>query len=73
MWLLPHRRPGFIGIVVAVVLVLLSTVARLYFAEYVRQLLFFTYLPAVIAAGRFGGFWPGMVATILSAVCVDFS
>jgi signal transduction histidine kinase len=69
--MLPSKRPGFVAFVVAVVLVAISTILRLAFAQYLRQLLFFTYFPAVMAAGWFGGFWPGALATILSAVCVD--
>jgi signal transduction histidine kinase len=71
-WVYPSKRPGFTGAVVAVLLVALTTFFRLVLARYLTQLLFFTYFPAVMVAGWFGGFWPGVIATILSAACVNY-
>ncbi len=57
----------------AVLLVILAIVVRkVLLAEVGMRAAFITFFPAVTIAAIFGGFWPGMLATALSAVAVDF-
>lgn len=70
--LLPGKRHPILGYLVALALVVLSTAARFLFEPYLRSLVFFTYFPAVMIAGWFGGFGPGILATFISALCVNY-
>jgi PAS domain S-box-containing protein len=54
---------------VAIGLVALAAFARLALGDYVgTQLPFITFFPAIIIAALLGGLWPGVCATILSAL-----
>lgn len=58
---------------VAVLLVLIAAGLRLAFLESLgTRAAFVTFYPAVVLAALYGGLWPGLVATALSAFVADF-
>ena len=59
---------------VAVLATVVSLLVRVYLLNPVMDVraLYITFCPAVLIAAYFGGFWPGLLATILSAVSVDY-
>lgn len=71
-WLEPTERHRAVRYGAAVLFVVLSTLTRFLLEEQLRSLVFFTYFPAVAVAGWFGGLGPGLLATLLSALAVDF-
>jgi len=61
------------GYLVAIGCVVLATAVRIALNPlWDVHLPFFTFFPAVVGAAWFGGFMPGMVASVLSAAAVDF-
>jgi len=61
------------GYLVAIACVIAATVVRIALNPlWDVHLPFFTFFPAVVAAAWYGGFMPGIVASLLSAAAVDF-
>ena len=70
----PRRRSRLIAYGVAVAVPAVSLLVRLLIPPGVPQelALYFTFFPAVVIAAYLGGFRPGMLATVLSAVAIDY-
>ncbi len=68
----PAKRSRRLRYGAAIAIVFISTLLRAWFHDYLESLVFFTYFPAVVAAGWFGGFGPGFCATLLSALAVNY-
>ncbi len=69
------RRLGYGagGYAAAIVLVLAATLLHLEFLQFVgRSFGFITFYPAVMLAALYGGFWTGVLATLLSAASADY-
>ncbi len=67
---LPRRDSLLLRYLVAVLAVAAMTALRKPFGPLLGNSVPFTlYFPAVFVAGWFGGFWPGMAATLLSGYC----
>src|SRR6185369_6162517 len=67
---LPRRDSRLLRYFVAVVVVALVTLLRLPLSPLLGNSAPFTlYFPAVVVAGWFGGFGPGLAATLLSGYC----
>ena len=75
-----RRRHAFVtltnlvtGYLVAIACVIAATVVRIALNPlWDVHLPFFTFFPAVVGAAWYGGFMPGIVASLLSAAAVDF-
>jgi len=70
-------RGGYIrsctGCCLAVVSVTLAILLRLVLVRSFGQLpTYITFYPAVMFTGLIGGFWPGLLATVLSALAADY-
>jgi PAS domain S-box-containing protein len=67
------RRFDTLGYLIAAGAVVAATFMHLLVDAYVRDTLMFTiYFAAVVVAAWYGGFWPGIFATLLSCVAADF-
>src|SRR4051794_23923460 len=67
-----HEKPRAVRYGVAVALALFAWIAREVLRGWVgEEAPFVLFLSAVMAAGWFGGFWPGMVTAALCALIVD--
>lgn len=64
------RRP-VLRYALAVAVVAAAALLRWAFPGILAGTPFLAFYPAVVAAAIFGGFWPGLLATIGSALCVD--
>src|SRR5690349_20811117 len=71
-WLEPIERSAVSRYSAAILLVLVATVARSTFSQPLQNFVYFTFFPTIAVAGWFGGFGPGMLATILSAAAVRY-
>ena len=66
-------RGGPLQYAMAVVLVAAATLVRYWLVGYVPAgVVFVTYFPAVMVAALVGGLGPGILATLLSAACVNY-
>src|SRR5687768_11356711 len=65
-----HRKGPYVQYVVAALLVIAVTWLRLPLGAWLgNSVPFILYFPAVVVAGWFGGFGPGLFATALSGFC----
>ena len=65
-----HR---YVAIAVAVAIVTASTFIRFVFlGQLETRVAFLTFYPAVALAALYGGLWPGVIATLLSALLADY-
>jgi K+-sensing histidine kinase KdpD len=63
------RQNPLVGYSVAVVAVAIATALRLALTGYVMQgVPFITYFPAIALATLIGGFWPGVLAAVVSGL-----
>jgi len=67
------RKNPFAAFGIAIAAVAVATIIRWIIWEYVLGRIPFTvYFLAIVLATLLGGFWPGMLATILSVVVASF-
>lgn len=66
--LLRLRRRPLAAYGVALAAVALATLVRWIIGSQIETVPFITYFPAIVIAALVGGFWPGMLATVLSSL-----
>jgi len=66
--LLRVRQNPFAAYGLALLLVAVAVLVRGFVGQYVGVQVFTTFYPAIIIAALIGGLWPGVLATVLSAV-----
>jgi K+-sensing histidine kinase KdpD len=67
------NRPVWLRYAVAVLMALAAAAMRLQFLEILElRVTFLTFYPAVAVAALYGGFGPGMLATVVSAALADY-
>lgn len=65
-------RGSFTAYLIALALVGLAVLLRLAFADIDAGYPYITLFPAVALAAVLGGFWPGILASVISSVCAQF-
>ncbi|MDO9054449.1 MAG: PAS domain S-box protein [Gallionella sp.] len=65
-------RDSFTAYLIALALVGLAVLLRLAFASIDAGYQYITLFPAVALAAVVGGFWPGMLAAVIGALCAQF-
>ena len=68
-----NRQPFYIGYLKSIAAVAAAVLLRIAFSGlFGHTAPYFTFYPAVMLAAILGGFWPGVLATVLSALIADY-